>query len=282
VPVPSHRSHGPSHTPSQHTPSTQKPEPHCAAALHASPNSPLHAPLVGLHVRPLAQSAGTMHAVLHDVPSAHTYGWHDVTVGAHTPCPSQAWVVVASLAHTGAPHGVPDPAAVRSVQSARTTVLHAPNDLHRLATRSVYVPHVSVSVLHAIVPHALSSVGVPAHAPAPLQLLHVPQVTVAVGKLHCPTASHVPPQAASSCGHAPLQQWPPAHTPLWHCPSVVHAAPMTPPPRHVPDSSSQRHPASQSGSRAHCVPQWPPAHLKPLQNAASQQFPSRHAAVAHS
>jgi hypothetical protein len=77
------------HAELQHTPSTQKPEPHWMLLVHGvpRPSRPVHA--LPMQVSPATQSLGAVQVVLHAV-APHTYGVHAVTTGdGQWPAPSQ-------------------------------------------------------------------------------------------------------------------------------------------------------------------------------------------------
>lgn len=106
-PATSQAAHWPLHAESQHTPSTQKPEVHCAAPPQLSPAGRfmLHTP--ALHQWPLAQSASVVQVPAHALPP-HTKGVHACVWGlGQWPCPSHAAASVATpLVQAGARHAL--------------------------------------------------------------------------------------------------------------------------------------------------------------------------------
>jgi hypothetical protein len=72
LPVTSHAWHWPAHALLQHTPSTQLPEPHCEAIVHAAPFGSAQVPIVfALQTRPLEQVAVVQHTPFVQLPLVH-------------------------------------------------------------------------------------------------------------------------------------------------------------------------------------------------------------------
>jgi hypothetical protein len=104
-PTSAHDAHCPVHALSQHTPSTQKPLPHCASALQALAWGSLTTHMPAEHQRPAWQFASVVHVPLQAV-APQVYGAHAwVCAAGHEPCPSQvaANVAVAPV-HDAARH----------------------------------------------------------------------------------------------------------------------------------------------------------------------------------
>jgi hypothetical protein len=73
LPPTSHASHWPVHVVSQHTPSTQCPEPHSESALHVVASGLLHVPSpLALHLRPDAHVALEQHTPSTQLPLEHS------------------------------------------------------------------------------------------------------------------------------------------------------------------------------------------------------------------
>jgi hypothetical protein len=176
---------------SQHTPSTQKPEAHCVAAVHAAPLPCGGTQAPPTHTLPETQCELAVQGFLH-APEAQAYGAHAVPMPfTQAPVPLQILGVERLPAHTLAPQPVPE------AQSAQAP---APS-------QAPLVPQVEAAVA------AHSSSG---SAPAAMG----PQVpSVPLPFLAAEQAWHVPPQAT-------LQHTPSAQEPEAHCAPAVQAAPF--------------------------------------------------------
>jgi hypothetical protein len=168
----------------------QKPVEHSDGALQDFPKSPAGSHAPALQKYPAAQSARTVHEVLHAV-APHAYAPHGTAVSPHAPAPVQVFACVSMPPlHELLLHAVPLAGYVHAVRTAPS----------QWGPHSLPTP---VPVQAARVPRG-----------APVTATHLP------GEAPSAHASHCPSQAA-------VQHRPSAQNPLLHIPALEQAVPMT-------------------------------------------------------
>jgi hypothetical protein len=199
VPASAHERHVPWHAVAQHTPCSQKPALHSAAAAQAAPIGFLPQ-LMFAHVLGALQSPDVEHVVRHAPPDPHVYGSQvDGVAARQLPLPLQLRAgVKATPTHVAGAHvapaaysrQAPAPSQVPSVPHASTPLSGHCASGSAPAGTSVQVPSVPASAHERQVP-------------VQLELQHTPC-------WHKPEAHSVPALHVSPSGR--FEHWPPLQT----------------------------------------------------------------------